>query len=107
MNIKYPRLRQQPTTALEATKLSPKITKLSPKIHQVGLQKPPSWAPNSRKIRLGGSLEESWGHLGVGLSKKSSALQKSPRHFRKVVDLSKEVDRSHQTLTVLKKVDPS
>ena len=48
-------------------KVSPrglKATKLGPKIHQVGLQNPPSWAPKSRKISLGRTLEGSWGHLG-------------------------------------------
>ena len=48
-------------------KVSPrglKSTKLGPKIHQVGLQNPPSWAPKSRKISLGRTLEGSWGHPG-------------------------------------------
>ena len=44
--------------------IHPKSTKLGPNIHKVGFQNPPSWAPESRKMSLGGTLEGSWGHLG-------------------------------------------
>ena len=53
-----------PTSASQDPVPLPKSTKLGPQIHQAGLQNPPSWAPKSRKISLGKTLEGSWCLLG-------------------------------------------